>query len=444
MIFPKIGSLYKRKGGGGGGGGGGAGGGHASGGHSSGEGDGSTGSKGGSATEHGASTSFTSSRGASAFSLSSSGLGKTTASAYSDGGGKPSTLGSSSPFSGRLTGGGGRSGVYGTFRFGSGYPYGGYGQYVDSRPFPYGFYPVPVAVGYYGGNEYLNVSSSARPGGNLVSAIVQPSWNTSNVTYRIVGDNTSVIAVFDALVVNCSVANSSSAISAFSPSPSTWPLPEQIVQYYRASTFALSLDGYNNSASLQSNMPASNTSAPDSIADTPLPSNLNNTFLQCVNFTTGASVPLVDVTSNALTGTLIGLIVVFSLFGGLSLLVCMCICCSRCCSGRSERKPKKGLADKRRLSFEEEFYSRTPKISILAPEEIIKMRPNYSGIESRPIPSATRDGQSSLTPMKLNERKYLSLSPPQSPRSRSEERTLIDGQPKTADTLVFAMEKGAH
>ncbi|KAH8116893.1 hypothetical protein DFH11DRAFT_1823992 [Phellopilus nigrolimitatus] len=268
--------LYRRKGGGGG---------HGSG-HGSGRGSSSSGSHGSSpASSHGASV----------------WKSKSSAEAYSNGGGKPFMLGSTSPFSGRQAGGGTRETVYGTSRFGSGYPYGGYGTYVDSRPLPYQFYPVPVSNNYYGGDEYLNVNDTERPGGNLVTAIVQPSYNTSSVTYRIVGDNASVTTVFDALVANCSVANSSSAISAFRPSPSSWPVPEQIVQYYRASSLALSLDGYNNTASLLSNMPASNTSAPVQLADTPLPGTLNMTFLECVNATTGSSAPLVDVKSHRLS-----------------------------------------------------------------------------------------------------------------------------------------------
>lgn len=123
---------------------------------------------------------------------------------------------------------------------------------------------------------------------------MQPDWNTSSVTYRIIGDNTSVTAVFDALVANCTVANSSTAITAFDPSPLTYPLPEQVIQYYRASSLALSLDGYNNTAALILNMPASNSSAPITMPDTPLPANVNMTFLACINLTTGASVPLVD------------------------------------------------------------------------------------------------------------------------------------------------------
>lgn len=89
--FPK---LLPRKGGGGHGGG-----------HASGEGGHSGSSP---ASEHGASPAFTSSRSATGFAISKSGKTTTTATAYSNGGGKPFVLGSNSLFSGRQAGGGSR------------------------------------------------------------------------------------------------------------------------------------------------------------------------------------------------------------------------------------------------------------------------------------------------------------------------------------------------
>lgn len=188
--------------------------------------------------------------------------------------------------------------------------------------------------------QYLHVNDTERPGGNLIFAIVQPSFNTSSVTYRIVGDNSSVSAVFDALVANCSVANSTSAKQAFTPSPSTWPLPEQVIQYYRASSFALSLDGYNNTAALSSNMPASNSSAPVPLSqDTPLPSGLNTTFLQCLNTTIAASVPLVDNPSHKLpAGEIVQL--VFYGIAGLFILAGLAFQLKECYKKRKERKAK--------------------------------------------------------------------------------------------------------
>lgn len=86
--------LLPRKGGGGHGGG-----------HASGEGGHSGSSP---ASEHGASSAFTSSRSATGFTISKSGKTTTTATAYSNGGGKPFVLGSNSLFSGRQAGGGSR------------------------------------------------------------------------------------------------------------------------------------------------------------------------------------------------------------------------------------------------------------------------------------------------------------------------------------------------
>lgn len=119
------------------------------------------------------------------------------------------------------------------------------------------------------------------------------------MTYRIVGDNSSVTSVVAALVANCSIANSTNSIYAFTPSSSTntsmWPLPEQVIQWYRGSSFALSLDGYNNTAALASNQPPSNSSTDYTrLIDTPLPDGLNTTFFNCVNYTIGESVPLID------------------------------------------------------------------------------------------------------------------------------------------------------
>jgi hypothetical protein len=98
--------------------------------------------------------------------------------------------------------------------------------------------------------------------------------------------------------------------------------PEQAVQYYRASSFVLALNGYNNSASLVSNQPADNNTAPPTIADTPLPASLNTTFLQCLNFTTAFSLPLYDA-PDKLSGSDIGLIVVGSMIGMMFLMVAL-------------------------------------------------------------------------------------------------------------------------
>ena len=57
------------------------------------------------------------------------------------------------------------------------------------------------------------------------------------------------------------------------------------MQYYRASTVALTLDGYNNTGAF---------SEDDNAPDTPLPTNIDTNLLNCLNTTIGEAVPLVD------------------------------------------------------------------------------------------------------------------------------------------------------
>ncbi|KAJ2915766.1 hypothetical protein MD484_g4649, partial [Candolleomyces efflorescens] len=64
----------------------------------------------------------------------------------------------------------------------------------------------------------------------------------------------------------------------------TFIVPEQAVQYYRASSAVLTLDTYNNTA----------TYAVEGTADSPLPSNANYGLLSCLNGTIGSTLPLID------------------------------------------------------------------------------------------------------------------------------------------------------
>ncbi|CAE6435149.1 unnamed protein product [Rhizoctonia solani] len=263
--------LYPRKGGGGGGRGGG------------GRGGGGKGSRGGG----GRSISGVSGK-------SSSG---------SRGGGKVTTVPSGSRFAGRQAGGASRDNVYGGSYYGSGYPYGSYGStWVGGRPFPFYYWPVYVGPReYYGSSEYGPANSTERPGGPMYTISVYTTdakYNTSDV-YRILGDQDSVATVLSALQTNCSVAGG----TMFNYDPTSddlahsLPRIESIIQWYRSSSFALSLDGYNNSASAVTPAALSNNTqqlVTALIPPTPLPSNLNRAFLDCVNYTTANSVPLID------------------------------------------------------------------------------------------------------------------------------------------------------
>ena len=112
--------------------------------------------------------------------------------------------------------------------------------------------------------------------------------NSTPTTFRVLSDNMTVTELILEIAANCSSSinnsSSSSTPSAYADSLTALPQPEQAVQYYRASSVALTLDGYNNTGAL----------GPEGTPDTPLPTNIDTTLLTCLNETIGAAVPLVD------------------------------------------------------------------------------------------------------------------------------------------------------
>jgi len=183
--------------------------------------------------------------------------------------------------------------VVGSRTYGSGY--GILGQRgVTGLGFPFVFWPIVwgATLGY--GPSYLHPSeygtpdNSSRPGGPQMQAVLQPIPPTE--TYHIISDNNTVQALLIALSSDCSFNNAPLVALPFTGNASD-PRPEQAIQYYRASSVALTLDGYNDTAAL------SDTPGPD----TPLPTTLNQTFLDCINNTITASVPLVDAASPRMT-----------------------------------------------------------------------------------------------------------------------------------------------
>jgi hypothetical protein len=160
-----------------------------------------------------------------------------------------------------------------------------------------------------------------RPGGRTATTEVKSTISSTPETYHLIGDDRSVRAVLEALMSNCSVQDTKGTVATFdrdSSSKAVWP--ERVVQYYRGSSFGLSLDTYNNTASILSNQPKDNNTAPPVLVDTPLPTGLNMTFLACLNATIGFSLPLIeaDPRKHLSTGALAG-IIIGSMFGGLFL-----------------------------------------------------------------------------------------------------------------------------
>ncbi|KAK6974988.1 hypothetical protein R3P38DRAFT_3335295 [Favolaschia claudopus] len=167
-------------------------------------------------------------------------------------------------------GGSTRGQVYGTGIYGSGYP-GFHTRGVEGRWFPFYFWPLvwgpgPSYSAYLRTDEYGQPSSTSRPGGVMTEAVFQSSG--TGTIFRLVAH---------------------SGATAPSPFNGNTVHAEQVVQYYRASSVALTLDTYNDTAIF---LPENSTS------QTPLPAGVDQNLLTCLNLTIGQAVPLVDVVSN--------------------------------------------------------------------------------------------------------------------------------------------------
>jgi hypothetical protein len=199
---------------------------------------------------------------------------------------------------------------------------------VDGRPFPFYFWPLVwgTTIGFNGPHTSYLHSTDVRP---VLSPFLSPflaypwsnfrfsfSWSmqygqpdntsrtggpmmyanfvsnsTNATTFHIVADNTTVASLITDITSNCSsflnAGSSSTTPIAFNDSDSSTPKPEQTVQYYRASTVALTLDGYNNSATFNDD-----NSSEDAMS--PLPGGIDMDLLNCLNATVGEAVPLID------------------------------------------------------------------------------------------------------------------------------------------------------
>ena len=163
--------------------------------------------------------------------------------------------------------------------------------------------------------------------------MVLPNANTSQNSYYLVGDESSVSVVLASLVSNCGIVNST-VTNTYINGTTTFngaaliPHPEQIVQYYRASSFALALSTYNNSAALPSYAPASNNSlAPPLSEDVPLPLGINMTLFGCLNSTIAANVPLIDTGSTKLGWDSYFIIIMLTYNSFLSVIIMAQLCC---------------------------------------------------------------------------------------------------------------------
>ncbi|PVF92620.1 hypothetical protein CPB86DRAFT_877743 [Serendipita vermifera] len=172
--------------------------------------------------------------------------------AWSKGGGSRWTIGndSSHPFHDRQFGGARRHEIRGSRAYGSGYPYGNDNpSTISGRPFPFGLWPIYWDQDFLGCDEYGPQVDTIRPGGQLVTIPLKNTdsrWNvTADEVYYAIGDRDSVMAIMISLVTWCHATPAWP--SKFDPTnPNSTIKIENVLQYYRASSFALAFQGYNN------------------------------------------------------------------------------------------------------------------------------------------------------------------------------------------------------
>ncbi|KAK7041499.1 hypothetical protein VNI00_009367 [Paramarasmius palmivorus] len=261
MYIPFVSHIERRKGGGGGGHGGG---------HGSASGKGSSGKGGSSGLGHTKSVTM---------------HGNTKSSTSYGFGGGPASIISSGVFAGRSVGGGNRSTVFGSRTYGSGYPSAS-SPGVRGRGFPYWYWPLVFGAAA-GATTALAIESAeyglpddtSRPGGPIKAVAFQSKaqGSSSPTMLRVMADSDTTDELVTIINQNCS-----SWVTAKTEDHEL-PAPEEIVQYYRASTTALALEGYNNTA----------VSDPQQ-RQSELPAGVDLGMLNCVNETIGAGIPLVD------------------------------------------------------------------------------------------------------------------------------------------------------
>ncbi|KAJ6477406.1 hypothetical protein C8R47DRAFT_1178762 [Mycena vitilis] len=225
--------------------------------------------------------------------ISAAGTSKS-ATSYGAGGGPAVTIPSGQLFSGRVEGTGTRAQVFGTQTYGSGYP-GITGRGVAGRGFPFYFWPLSFGVGAGGTGAYLHSNSeyghsdnSSRPGGVMTTTSFQSNGSNATV-FRVLADLATINDLSSDILANCSASLNNATVTSqgapvtYNDTSTSPPQPEQVVQWYRASSISLSLDGYNNTSIFQA----------EGTPDIPLPSGIDTTLLDCLNQTIGLAAPLI-------------------------------------------------------------------------------------------------------------------------------------------------------
>ncbi|KAG8807525.1 hypothetical protein FRC19_006627 [Serendipita sp. 401] len=190
------------------------------------------------------------------------------------------------PFQGRTFGAAKRREIRGTAAFGSGYPYGVTDQTtLSGRPFPFGVWPLYWGHNHMGADEYGPHLNAIRPGGLVVQVPLRTTTEHFNVTgdeaYYAVGDRESLLLLMISYVTWCHVTPAWPSRFVPTSENSTVKL-ENVIQYFRASSFALATPAYNNAFAWNSTSTSTEVS--------PLPEYTRySPFRQCIeNVTTNA------------------------------------------------------------------------------------------------------------------------------------------------------------
>ncbi|KAI0041886.1 hypothetical protein FA95DRAFT_1548213 [Auriscalpium vulgare] len=265
------------------------------------------------------------------------------------------------PFAGRRVGGGTRRYVYGNRYYGCGYP--GRPAYCTVVGRDLSFYYPPVVwidpSGTYSGRYPYNgqeyPTNSTRLGGQLMTLQLQSNQTYSPPTVlHVLADNATLISLNKSITSKCKqYLGPRTMILQYNGTGG--PFPEQVAQYYRGSSVALTVDGYNNTAALiyVNNM----TQAPAL-----LPPTIDLTLLNCVNSTIGANVPLVAM-EPPWYKTVIGIIgllglIFFAIILGIAFVYMFCSC-----QRSMPKRVKRSLArdDSTELSVAEHPESTLPR-----------------------------------------------------------------------------------
>jgi len=158
--------------------------------------------------------------------------------------------------------------------------------------------------GYYGSRELNN--DTERPGGGMTQYSLTPPANVTdaaNNMFALYGDLNSVDSLYRTLISDCGVAGSLASNFTINPN--------QTVQYYRGSSFALLLDGYDNMQPNITDTEGNSTSVTQPLA--PLPTTVDASYLACLNNTIGPNVAFIDAATSGALAQMASLNIVLAL-----------------------------------------------------------------------------------------------------------------------------------